>query len=167
MSGGGRLFWVGIAAVALGVCVVGFFVVRAAERDFGDRGIWVALIAGGVCFAGTVAALVLSTPTGSTLRDTHRLFGSVAARTGIPIVACLLLTWSSGLPLAAVFGMVLAYYLVALTLETWFAVQIGATRKDGRLSRYVVTRFCTSKTVISLKSPNSSGGLSGMPTGTA
>lgn len=120
----GRLYIVGLLILAVALGIVGYFVVQSAEAKFGELGISVAIVAGAICFLGTAAALFLSRPTGSSSKDTQRLLGSIAARTGIPIVACIALAAWSRLPLHAVFGMILAYYLVALSLETWLAVQM-------------------------------------------
>jgi hypothetical protein len=114
----------GLLALAVALSIVGIFVVRSAERQFGNVGTLVGVGAGIICFVGTAAALMLTRPTGSSSRDTQRLFGSILARTGVPIIACVVLAAWSRLPLQAVFGMVLAYYLVALSLETWLAVQL-------------------------------------------
>jgi hypothetical protein len=110
--------------LAVVVAVVGVFVVRAAGAEYGSLGVQVAVVAGIISYVGTALSLGLSFPSGDSGRDTRCLLLSIAARTGIPLISVGALSASFGIPLASVFGMVLAYYLVALSVETLFAVQL-------------------------------------------
>lgn len=119
-----QLVSLGLLVLAIVLPCVGFFVVQGAARAFGPVGGQAALAAGLICFFGTAAALLLSRPTGNSQRDTHNLLYSIAARTLLPLAGAVGLSFAFELPLESVFGMILSYYLFALTIETWFAVRL-------------------------------------------
>ncbi|MCE9554856.1 MAG: hypothetical protein K8T91_15990 [Planctomycetes bacterium] len=89
-----------------------------AHSRSGVEGVWVATLTAGICLAGAMAALILSSKVHGPNAAMLRLASGMAFRMGVPLAACLVmmqwprLTDHGGLMMMAFF------YLVALAVET-------------------------------------------------
>ncbi len=120
---GHRPVLAGLLVLGLLLAVTGVIVVRSAGDIYGHVGSVVGVLAGVICYVGSSLAMLLARSTGCLTRDAQQVPWSIAARTGFPVLAVISLSLGSGLPLGAVFGMVLAYCLVGLSVESWFLVR--------------------------------------------
>ena len=78
-----------------------------------------AVVAWLVCFGAAALALVVTFAGQRTGRGVHAILASTIVRTGIPLVAVIVLQRSvPGLAAAGVFSMILGLYLCALLVET-------------------------------------------------
>lgn len=103
----------------------------------GQNGVIAATLAGGICWAGALVALLFV----GLFRGSHNQMISATLlgmlfRMGLPLGAGLLLTHSGG-PLAdaGLFGMILVFYLVGLVVETILSVRIlGSSQHVAKAS---------------------------------
>jgi hypothetical protein len=94
------------------------------ERS-GQAGVAAAAVAGAVCWFGALAALVLVARARDSAAAVNATLIGMFLRLGLPLVTGILLQQSKGeLAQAGVFGMILCYYFVALTVETILSVQL-------------------------------------------
>jgi hypothetical protein len=107
-----------------------------AHRTHGTAGVWAAVIAVGVCWVASTAALILSASLAGTAQALQGQLGSILLRTVLPLVSAIVLEkqvpW---LAEAGIFGMMVPAYLVSLAAETllslWFA---GPARSVAKAS---------------------------------
>jgi hypothetical protein len=89
------------------------------------NGLWAAVVAGGICWLGAMAALLLVGLMRGGPQVVHGTLLGMLFRMGLPLAAGLLLTVRGG-PLAdaGVFGMIVVYYLIGLLVETLLSVSL-------------------------------------------
>ncbi|MEQ8788742.1 MAG: hypothetical protein RIC55_20695 [Pirellulaceae bacterium] len=120
----GRL--VGSCLILVGVLVLAFpaYAWFGYARS-GANGIAVAAVALLVCGASAVLALLVTGLLQGGKQAVNALLSGMALRMGVPFAAGMLLQ-SQGGPLAeaGVFGMILAYYLLALAVETVLSLRL-------------------------------------------
>ena len=102
----------------------------------GLAGVLAALVACGIClFAGTLA-LSITAILQRLNQGVQGILGAMLVRMGVPLVALFLLPEVGG-PLVAggVTGMLMVYYLITLTVETWLSLRfVSATKTSGEKS---------------------------------
>ena len=111
----------------LTLVVVGVWPVYAASGFviYGVAGIWTAAVAGVVCLAGAAAALGLTAFFGNGKQAVNGLLGGMIFRAGIPLGFGLLMQKRVGiLDEGNILGMVLAYYLFTLVVETLLSLKL-------------------------------------------
>jgi hypothetical protein len=91
----------------------------------GGMGVWAAAVALLVCSASALLALILAGILQGSQHAVNAMLMGMALRMGVPLAAGLLLH-SQGGPLAkaGVFGMILAYYLLTLVVETVLSLRL-------------------------------------------
>jgi hypothetical protein len=102
----------------------------------GSSGILAALVALGIClFAGTLA-LVVTAVSQRMNQGVQGVFGAMLVRMSVPLVALFLLPKIGGpLNAAGVMGMLMAYYLITLAVETWLSLRfVPASKISGAKS---------------------------------
>ena len=99
----------------------------------GWSGVGAAGVAAGVCWTGGVLALIAMGLFRSSRNAVNGILVGMACRTGLPLVAGLVLHRRGGaLAAAGVFAMILGYYLVILVAETLLAIRVtGGSKRDG------------------------------------
>jgi hypothetical protein len=116
-------FWLSLALVGAfpGFAGYGFY-------SAGAGGVSAALVAGGVCWVGATAALVLSAMFRSPEQALVGLLMGMFFRMGLPLAAGFVLIQSGG-PLveAGVIPLLVGYYLVALVVETLLSLRFIAS----------------------------------------
>jgi len=100
-------------------------------------GVAAAAVAAAVCWAGGILALLATGLFSSRGNSVGGVLLGTACRTGLPIVAGLVLHRSGGsLAAAGVFAMILGYYLVTLVAETLLAIRVrGRSRQQSEGTR--------------------------------
>ena len=119
-----RLGW---SVIALTVVLMAIFPLFAAAGYVGHGrvGVWAAAVAGGICWLGATAALVLMGLLRGGPQVLYGLLLGIFFRMGLPLVVGLILNRSGGpLAEAGVFGMIVGYYLVSLFAETLLSVRL-------------------------------------------
>ena len=104
--------------------------------DSGMAGIWAAGVAAAVCwFGATTALLLVGLPLGPK-QAVGRVLAGMAFRMGVPLVVGVVLDRRVGpLSEAHVFGMIVAFYLITLVVETWLALRlVAATGKRPQVT---------------------------------
>jgi hypothetical protein len=117
-------------ATALTLVVVGWI----GYARHGLSGLEAAAVAALVCWSGSLAALLLAVWGGAPKQAVARVLAGMIFRMGVPLVVGLVLHRRGGaLSEAGVFGMILAFYFVTLTVETWLSVRLlaPATRRPN------------------------------------
>lgn len=102
----------------------------------GTSGILAALVALGIClFAGTLA-LVVTAVSQRMNQGVQGVFGAMLVRMSVPLVALFMLPKIGGpLNAAGVMGMLMAYYLFTLAVETWLSLWfVPASKISGAKS---------------------------------
>ena len=91
----------------------------------GLPGVGAAAVAAGVCWLGAIAALLLTRILRDPALAVSRVLLGMAPRMGLPLVVGAILHRHGG-PLSEshVFGMIVAFYFVTLSVETWLAVRL-------------------------------------------
>ena len=93
----------------------------------GIVGVWAAAAAAGVCWFGATIALVLVGVSQVAKQAVSRVLAGMVFRMGLPLVVGLILDRRGGpLSEAHVFGMMVAFYLLTLVVETWLALRLVA-----------------------------------------
>jgi len=91
----------------------------------GHVGLLAAATAGVVCFVAAAAALAASATLRGPKTAVHGALLGIAFRTGLPLMAGFVLMQRGGpLAEAGVFGMIVVYFLITLTVETLLAVRL-------------------------------------------
>ncbi len=100
----------------------------------GFDGLTAAAVAGGVCFLGAAAALVMTGVLRGSQAAVHGVLLGIVFRTGVPLAFGVFLMLRGG-PLAetGVFGMVFVYFQVTLTVETLLAIRL--VRPASKISK--------------------------------
>jgi len=99
----------------------------------GPIGIVAALVACGICLASGELALCISAITQKLNQGVQGILGAMLVRMAVPLFSLILLPKIGG-PLVAggVTGMIMAYYLITLAIETWLSLRfVPATKKSG------------------------------------
>ncbi len=97
----------------------------------GSDGVLAACIAAGICWVASITALVVAKITTDTQLRLAGVFASMALRTGIPLIAAILLTSTSPtLTRGGVFGATVVFYLLTLMLETVLSVRLVNSTSD-------------------------------------
>ncbi|MCU0875520.1 MAG: hypothetical protein MUE50_24575 [Pirellulaceae bacterium] len=126
-------FWT--ASAVLTLVIVAVFPVFAGIGHWraGWSGVAAAGAAAGVCWAGGFLALIAAGLFRSSGNAVNGILVGMACRTGLPLVAGVILhTHGGALAAAGVFAMILGYYLVTLAAETWLAIRVmGASKRDS------------------------------------
>ena len=93
--------------------------------NFGWPGVLSAFVAAAVNFVAGGVALFFVPKAGQTVDGISGLLLGILFRTGVPLLSGIVLTHLGG-PLAEsnVFGMIMVYYLIALSAETLIAVRL-------------------------------------------
>ncbi len=92
-----------------------------------------ALLAGGVCGGGAVIGLIVAGRFGLGARAVPGILLSMILRTGIPLIACLVLMAIGGpLVKAGALAMILVYYLLMLLAETWLLLRLTAAQASDQ-----------------------------------
>jgi hypothetical protein len=99
-----------------------------------DASQWIGVAAAGVaaatCWCGALVALVLGWVFGQGDNAVGGILAGMAFRIGLPLIVGVALDRRGGpLAEAGVFGMILCYYLVTLSVETLLAVRLKAAVK--------------------------------------
>jgi hypothetical protein len=115
-----------LAAAMLAAC--GFLTYFYAWPSYGHSGVVASLSAAAVCWAGAGLAMSVS----SLFRQPERALAmtavGMALRMGLPLVAVLVVAAQGAALAEARFVIyILAYYLVALVVETWLTVKLVST----------------------------------------
>lgn len=98
----------------------------------GPMGLVAAAVAGTVCWAGALGALVLVGLVRNGPQAIHATLLGMFFRMGGPLIIGLLLNQAGGpLAEAGVFGMIVGYYLVGLVVETLLSVRLIGTSTRG------------------------------------
>jgi hypothetical protein len=93
----------------------------------GIAGVWAAGAAAGVCWFGATIALLLVGVSHGPTQVVSRVLAGMTFRMGMPLVVGLILDRRGGpLSEAHVFGMIVAFYLITLVVETWLALRLVA-----------------------------------------
>ena len=96
-----------------------------AMNKFGNPGLLAAAVAFGVCWFGSAAALLVVAVVRSS--PAAGLLGSIFFRMGFPLLTGFYLQSQHGsLAQAGVFGMIVAYYLLALVVETLLSLRVAS-----------------------------------------
>ena len=123
------------ASVALTLITAAVFPVFAGIGHWrtGWSGVGAAGVAAGVCWTGGVLALIAAGLFRSSRNAVNGILVGMGCRTGLPLVAGLVLHRGGGeLAAAGVFAMILGYYLVILVAESWLAIRVtGGSKRDG------------------------------------
>jgi len=98
----------------------------------GGTGVAAAAVAGGVCWAGALTALLLMGALRSGPKVVYATLLGTFFRLGVPLIAGLALNYQGGLLAeAGVFGMIVGYYLVGLIVETLLSVRLVGNTTGG------------------------------------
>lgn len=123
------------ASAALTLVTVMVFPVFAGIGHWraGWSGVAAAGVAAGVCWTGGFLALLATGLLRSSPNAVNGILVGMACRTGLPLVAGVVLQRRGGtLAAAGVFAMILGYYLVILVAETLLAIRVtGGSKRDG------------------------------------
>ena len=96
----------------------------------GPIGILAATVAFGICLASGIAALCITAIAQKTNQGVQGVFGAMIVRMSVPMVALFVLPKIGGpLVAAGVTGMVMAYYLFTLAVETWLSLRFVPANK--------------------------------------
>lgn len=99
----------------------------------GPMGLAAAAAAAGICWSGATAALVLTALLGRSNRAMYGHLLGMFFRLGVPLVAGLILQRQAGaLADAGVFGLIVIFYLVALTAETLLSLKYVKHRNGAQ-----------------------------------
>ena len=94
------------------------------------NGILAALVACGICLASGIVALCITAIAHKVNQGVQGVFGAMLVRMSVPLVALFVLPKIGGpLVAAGVTGMVMAYYLVTLAVETWLSLRFVPVNK--------------------------------------
>ncbi|MFN0018065.1 MAG: hypothetical protein ACKVP0_07390 [Pirellulaceae bacterium] len=97
----------------------------------GSIGILAALVACGICLACGILALCVTSIAQKMNQGIQGILGAMLVRMGVPLFALLVLPKIGGpLVAAGVTGMVMAYYLVTLAMETWLSLRFVPANKN-------------------------------------
>lgn len=99
----------------------------------GSSGILAALVAFGICLFAGISALVVTAVSQRMSQGVQGVFGAMLVRMSVPLVALFMLPKIGG-PLngAGVTGMLMAYYLITLAVETWLSLRfVPASKNSG------------------------------------
>lgn len=119
-SAGLPCLWLSVVVLAVLPVMAGY-----GYSAYGRMGVYAALAAAGICWLGAVIALVVTALTRGAQSGGYGLLLGIAFRTGIPLVASMMLKEQGGpLAEAGVFGMIVVYYLITLTSETLLAMRL-------------------------------------------
>ena len=124
--------WVACAALTAVTLVAALIVGWVGFAGHGVSGLWAAAVAAGVCWFGAMSALLLTAIASNPKQAVGRHLLGMGFRMGIPLVVGFLLHRQGGaLSKAGVFGMILAFYLLTLIVETWLSLRLlaPATRR--------------------------------------
>lgn len=96
-------------------------------------GVAAAAVAFGISLACGILALCVSAISQKLNQGLQGVLGAMFVRMGVPLVALFVLPKIGGpLVAAGVTGMVMAYYLITLTAETWLSLRfVPATKMSG------------------------------------
>jgi hypothetical protein len=109
-----------LSLAGVGLAVWPLFAVAGYAVD-GWTGILAALLAGGVCWSGAAASLLITGVFRMVSLTVHGVLLGMMVRMGVPLVACVILARRGGaLVDAGVPVMILLYYFVMLIAETWW-----------------------------------------------
>ena len=93
----------------------------------GMLGVQAAVVAGSICWAGGMLALLAVVVVRGTQKVLHGALAGMFFRAGLPLAAGVVLTSQGGdLAEAGVFGMILGFYLVTLVVETLLSLRFVA-----------------------------------------
>lgn len=98
----------------------------------GAYGILAAVVAFGICLACGILALAITAISQAMNQGVQGILGAMLVRMGVPLVAMFVLPEVGG-PLveAGVTGMVMAYYLITLAVETWLSLRFVSVTKNA------------------------------------
>lgn len=92
---------------------------------YGQTGVWSAIVAFGVCLLSATGALMLTALARTGPQAINALLGGMALRMGVPLGIGFLLHVQHGpLSQAGILYMILAYYLLALLVETLLSLRL-------------------------------------------
>ena len=102
----------------------------------GMVGVLAALVACGICLACGILALGITAVAQKLNQGVQGILGAMLVRMSVPLGALMVLPKIGGpLVAAGVAGMVLAYYLVTLAVETWLSLRfVPVTKNSGTKS---------------------------------
>lgn len=125
--------WTALALLTVVIVVVFPVFAGVGHSRAGWFGVAAAGVAAGVCWTSGLLALIAAGRFRSSGNAVNGILVGMACRTGIPLVAGVMLHSSGGaLAAAGVFGMILGYYLVTLAAETLLAIRVTAdSRRDS------------------------------------
>lgn len=96
----------------------------------GTIGILAAAVAFGICISSGIAALCITAIAQMMNQGVQGVFGAMLVRMSVPMVALFVLPKIGGpLVAAGVTGMVMAYYLFTLAIETWLSLRFVPANK--------------------------------------
>jgi uncharacterized membrane protein YozB (DUF420 family) len=117
-----------LLAAALLVLLPGF--ASVGYFTSGSMGILAAVVACGICLACGILALGVTAITQKLNQGMQGIFAAMLVRMSVPLIALLILPKIGGALVAAgVTGMVMAYYLVTLAVETWLSLRFVPASK--------------------------------------
>jgi len=118
------------AWLTLAVLVFSVPIAWVADARHGSWGLAATAVAGGVCWLGAVLALWITWQfSGAGPVAVQGVLLGMLFRMGLPLAAGVALTTSGGaLAQAGVFGLILAFYLLTLPLETWLSVRLVSSQ---------------------------------------
>ncbi|MGI8978794.1 MAG: hypothetical protein ACR2FY_06185 [Pirellulaceae bacterium] len=102
----------------------------------GAFGILAAVAACGICLTCGILALAITAISQAMNQGVQGILAAMLVRMGVPLVAMFVLPEIGG-PLveAGVTGMVMAYYLVTLAVETWLSLRFVSVTKNAGAKR--------------------------------
>lgn len=112
------------------------FVAAVLHGRSGVDGLFAACAAASVCWLASMAALVVVKVSTDMQNRLAGVFGGMLLRTGVPLVAAVILTSSSpALARGGVFGATVVFYLLTLVFETVLSVRlVNSTNGMSRVS---------------------------------
>lgn len=106
------------------------------HRVHGSAGVWAATVAAAVCLGAGLVALIFLALFREPLQVLNGVGLGMLFRMAIPLVAGVVLTNLGGpLAEAGVFGMIVAFYLVGLLVETLLAVRLVSGIRKEQVSK--------------------------------
>ena len=98
----------------------------------GTVGVLAALVACGICLFCGILALCITAISQKLNQGVQGILGAMLVRMSVPLVALLALPKIGGpLVAAGITGMLMAYYLVTLAVETWLSLRFVPNTKNS------------------------------------
>lgn len=102
------------------------------QSSSGTDGVYAACVAAAVCWFASVSALVVVKVTTDMQARLAGVFASMALRTGVPLMAAIVLANNSpSLARGGVFGVTVVFYLLLLMFETILSVRLVQSTSDA------------------------------------